>query len=174
MQWRPSQLIADLQKPTLHARGWRPKPQIVELLSTDPVSVLMQLSWCTVPVLRARCLRVLCWVAGCQNADSIPMLYAVSCRFSLLLMLTSLCFSPSRQRWCFTPMSLSRSMRLSCGCATMTRWDLSRTVEALICTAHSRCAKSPGASGMPEEAVTVDAHAPALLMLSLLLCVTGC
>lgn len=38
LQWRPSQLVADLtQKPTLHAPGWRPKPQIIELLSTDPV-----------------------------------------------------------------------------------------------------------------------------------------
>lgn len=40
LQWTPSQLIAGLHKPTLHAPGWRPKPQIVELLSTDPVSGL--------------------------------------------------------------------------------------------------------------------------------------
>lgn len=46
LQWRPSQLIADLQKPTLHARGWRPKPQIVELLSTDPVCVSCGVSCC--------------------------------------------------------------------------------------------------------------------------------
>jgi len=40
LQWTPSQLIAGLHRPTLHAPGWRPKPQIVELLSTDPVSGL--------------------------------------------------------------------------------------------------------------------------------------
>jgi ADP-heptose:LPS heptosyltransferase len=33
MQWSPSQLIADLTQPVVHAEGWRPKPQVVELLN---------------------------------------------------------------------------------------------------------------------------------------------
>eukprot|EP00775_Hariotina_reticulata_P008964 gene8964-9139_t len=32
-KWRPSQLVADLQKPLIHAEGWRPKPQVVQLLN---------------------------------------------------------------------------------------------------------------------------------------------
>jgi hypothetical protein len=40
-QWTPSQLIAGLQHPGIHAASWRPKPQIIELLGTDAVSVLL-------------------------------------------------------------------------------------------------------------------------------------
>lgn len=32
-QWSPSQLIEDLNQPTLHAEGHRPKPQVLQLLN---------------------------------------------------------------------------------------------------------------------------------------------